>query len=58
MSNAITARVLIDKGTSPRKARLIAWFYTAAVMPFKDFFDRYGKQALLIFGLDRLLPDL
>lgn len=42
---------LIAKGTSPRKARLIAWFYAAAVMPFKDFFDRYGKQALLILAL-------
>ncbi|MCW8328091.1 AmpG family muropeptide MFS transporter [Photobacterium sp. SDRW27] len=42
---------LTDKGMPPKQARLIAWFYTAAVMPFKDFFSRYGRDALLILVL-------
>lgn len=42
---------LLNKGISPRTARFSAWFYTSAVMPFKDFFDRYGKQALLLLAL-------
>ncbi|MGF1680499.1 AmpG family muropeptide MFS transporter [Photobacterium minamisatsumaniensis] len=42
---------LLEQGTNPKVARLTAWFYTAAVMPFKDFFDRYGKQALIILAL-------
>ncbi|WP_232321991.1 AmpG family muropeptide MFS transporter [Photobacterium jeanii] len=42
---------LINKGTHPLLARTVAWFYTAAVMPFKDFFNRYGRHALLILVL-------
>ncbi|MGF1725040.1 AmpG family muropeptide MFS transporter [Photobacterium nomapromontoriensis] len=42
---------LLNKGLSPLAARLSAWFYTAAIMPFKDFFDRYGKQAILLLAL-------
>ncbi|WP_273858792.1 AmpG family muropeptide MFS transporter [Photobacterium sp. GSS17] len=42
---------LLERGLSRWQARLLAWFYTAAVMPFKDFFDRYGKQALLLLVL-------
>lgn len=42
---------LLECGFSPRTARLTAWFYTAAVMPFKDFFDRYGKHAMLLLAL-------
>ncbi|CAG19228.1 AmpG family muropeptide MFS transporter [Photobacterium profundum] len=42
---------LISDGMTPKKARIAAWFYTAAVMPFKDFFDRYGRHALLILAL-------
>jgi PAT family beta-lactamase induction signal transducer AmpG len=32
-------------------ANLSAWFYTAVIMPFRDFFQRYGKNALLILLL-------
>lgn len=42
---------LTDNGMSPKQARIIAWFYTAAVMPFRDFFTRYGRDALLILVL-------
>ena len=42
---------LLDKGYSPQMARFAAWAYTAAVMPFLDFFSRYGKHALLILAL-------
>jgi PAT family beta-lactamase induction signal transducer AmpG len=41
----------LAKGMGLRKAKFMAWFYTAAVMPFKDFFSRYGKHALLILAL-------
>lgn len=39
------------KGVSHRVARIVAWFYTAAVMPFIDFFSRYGKAGLLLLAL-------
>nr|WP_245905528.1 MFS transporter [Photobacterium lipolyticum] len=42
---------LRNKGMGARQARLAAWFYTAALMPFKDFFSRYGRNALLILAL-------
>lgn len=42
---------LINKGYSKHHANLSAWFYTAVVMPFQDFFQRYGKNALLILLL-------
>ncbi|MBY5990588.1 AmpG family muropeptide MFS transporter [Ferrimonas balearica] len=32
-------------------ARLLAWGYSALVAPFRDFFARYGRQALLILAL-------
>ena len=41
----------LQRGWSPRRAKISAWFYTAAVMPFQDFFARYGKHALLILAL-------
>lgn len=39
------------KGMSVRQAKFAAWIYTAVVMPFQDFFSRYGKHALLILAL-------
>ncbi|WP_064605568.1 AmpG family muropeptide MFS transporter [Photobacterium sp. J15] len=42
---------LLDKGLPMKTAKLLAWFYTAAVMPFKDFFTRYGKDAMFILAL-------
>ena len=42
---------LTDKGLNPQTARLAAWFYAAAIMPFKDFFTRFGREALLILVL-------
>ncbi|MCD9468409.1 AmpG family muropeptide MFS transporter [Photobacterium iliopiscarium] len=42
---------LIDKGYNKHHANLSAWFYTAVIMPFRDFFQRYGKNALLILLL-------
>ncbi|MFC1503227.1 MFS transporter [Pseudomonadota bacterium] len=42
---------LLNKGMGARQARLAAWFYTAALMPFQDFFSRYGRNALLILAL-------
>lgn len=42
---------LLDKGLPMKTAKLLAWFYTAAVMPFKDFFTRYGKDAMVILAL-------
>lgn len=42
---------LADNGMDPKLARVVAWFYTAAVMPFRDFFTRYGRDALLILVL-------
>lgn len=42
---------LLDKGVPALAARLMAWFYTSAVMPFQDFFTRYGREALLILVL-------
>lgn len=42
---------LLDKGLPIKTAKLLAWFYTAAVMPFKDFFTRYGKDAMVILAL-------
>ncbi|MDX1302439.1 AmpG family muropeptide MFS transporter [Photobacterium sp.] len=42
---------LRNKGMGARQARLVAWFYTAALMPFQDFFSRYGRNALLILAL-------
>ncbi|MGF1730345.1 AmpG family muropeptide MFS transporter [Photobacterium kasasachensis] len=42
---------LTNNGMMPQLARIVAWFYTAAVMPFKDFFSRYGRDALLILVL-------
>ena len=42
---------LTGNGMNPAAARLIAWFYTAAIMPFKDFFTRFGRDALLILVL-------
>ncbi|MGR5154780.1 AmpG family muropeptide MFS transporter [Photobacterium swingsii] len=42
---------LLDKGMNPVTAKGVAWFYTAAIMPFKDFFSRYGRHALLILVL-------
>ncbi|MGF1716909.1 AmpG family muropeptide MFS transporter [Photobacterium chitinilyticum] len=44
-------RQLTENGMDPKLARVAAWFYTAAVMPFKDFFSRYGRDALLILVL-------
>ncbi|USD36846.1 MFS transporter [Ferrimonas sp. SCSIO 43195] len=35
----------------PRLQRLLMWGYTAVVCPFKDFFQRFGRQALLILLL-------
>ncbi|SHI11497.1 AmpG family muropeptide MFS transporter [Ferrimonas marina] len=32
-------------------ARLLAWGYSALIAPFVDFFQRYGKQALVILAL-------
>ncbi|GLS82776.1 AmpG family muropeptide MFS transporter [Paraferrimonas haliotis] len=32
-------------------ARLTAWLYHSVVMPFKDFFSRFGKPALLVLLL-------
>ncbi|MGL4474641.1 MAG: AmpG family muropeptide MFS transporter [Shewanella sp.] len=34
-----------------RLARLYAWFYSACALPFIDFFQRYGRNALLILAL-------
>ncbi|WP_417346180.1 AmpG family muropeptide MFS transporter [Ferrimonas sp.] len=31
--------------------KLMMWGYTAVICPFRDFFDRFGKQALLILLL-------
>ena len=42
---------LLQKGFSLRSAKLLAWFYTSVITPFKDFYSRYGKQALLILML-------
>lgn len=42
---------LINKGYNKHHANLSAWFYTAVIMPFRDFFQRYGKNALLILLL-------
>ncbi|WP_318421510.1 AmpG family muropeptide MFS transporter [Photobacterium leiognathi] len=42
---------LEQKGLGKRQAKLGAWFYTAVIMPFQDFFQRYGKNALLILLL-------
>ncbi len=42
---------LIGKGYNKHYANLSAWFYTAVIMPFRDFFQRYGKNALLILLL-------
>ncbi|ELR65202.1 AmpG permease [Photobacterium marinum] len=42
---------LLDKGLPTKTAKLLAWFYTAAIMPFKDFFTRYGKDAMVILVL-------
>lgn len=36
---------------NPTLARLFAWLYTAAALPFLDFFKRYGKAAILILLL-------
>ncbi|MBY5978758.1 AmpG family muropeptide MFS transporter [Ferrimonas balearica] len=35
----------------PWLARILAWGHSAIVAPFQDFFQRYGKQALLILAL-------
>lgn len=32
-------------------ANTLAWFYTASVLPFLDFFKRYGRNAILILLL-------
>ncbi|HIF9199791.1 TPA: AmpG family muropeptide MFS transporter [Photobacterium damselae] len=42
---------LKQRGYSHKTAKLGAWFYTAAVMPFKDFFSRYGTSAITILLL-------
>lgn len=42
---------LLEKGLPALPARLMAWFYTAAVLPFQDFFTRYGREALVILVL-------
>ncbi|MCL1141389.1 AmpG family muropeptide MFS transporter [Shewanella gaetbuli] len=36
----------------PKKvAKILAWLYSASVLPFVDFFKRYGKSAILILLL-------
>ncbi|QLE86431.1 AmpG family muropeptide MFS transporter [Shewanella sp. Scap07] len=35
----------------PKVAALLSWLNTACVLPFKDFFKRYGKHAILILVL-------
>ncbi|MCL1058274.1 MFS transporter [Shewanella gelidimarina] len=36
---------------SPAIAATLSWLYTASVLPFLDFFKRYGKSAILILLL-------
>ncbi|MDO6705275.1 AmpG family muropeptide MFS transporter [Photobacterium sp. 1_MG-2023] len=42
---------MVSQGLPPALARIAAWFYTAAVMPFIDFFSRYGKAGFLLLAL-------
>ncbi|WP_087024318.1 AmpG family muropeptide MFS transporter [Thaumasiovibrio subtropicus] len=42
---------MLNRGVHPQLAKLGAWFFSAAMMPFIDFFKRYGKSALLILAL-------
>lgn len=50
-SQALHRQQLIDAGRSPRVAGAISFLYSALVAPFLDFFNRFGKQALLILAL-------
>lgn len=47
----IYLRRFLEKGFSKKYAKLLTWFYISVCMPFKDFYSRYGKQAILILLL-------
>ncbi|WP_245335228.1 MFS transporter [Shewanella sp. WXL01] len=44
-------RAKFSERYSPTTAKAFAWLYSASVLPFVDFFKRYGKSAIMILLL-------
>lgn len=50
-SQALHCAQLVAAGRSPQVAKALSFMYSALVAPFLDFFQRFGKQALIILAL-------
>lgn len=48
---ALAQTLAIERGMSPRMARLFAWLQTAVIGPFADFIRRFRWHALLLLAL-------
>jgi PAT family beta-lactamase induction signal transducer AmpG len=48
---ALAARLVAERGMSPRAAALTAWLRMAVIGPFADFIGRYRWHALLLLAL-------